>query len=104
MYLWNVYIDSRLKRSGKPAYDTQEDREEEMRECYPELSMELRKECFDFLWELEPLNHEQITEMSRNLFSASREIESLAHSRGEKLNNFKTLEDLKNYGQEWDNG
>ncbi len=60
-YLWNVYIDSRLERSGKPAYDTQEDREEEMRECYPELSMELRKECFDFLWELEPLNHEQIT-------------------------------------------
>ena len=99
-YLWNVYIDSRLERSGKPAYDTQEDREEEMKECYPELSMELRKECFDFLWELEPLNHEQITEMSRNLFSASREIESLAHSRGEKLNNFKTLEDLKNYAQE----
>ena len=99
-YLWNVYIDSRLERSGKPAYDTQEDREEEMKECYPELSMELRKECFDFLWELEPLNHEQITEMSRNLFLASKEIESLAHSRGEKLNNFKTLEDLKNYGRE----
>ncbi len=71
-----------------------------MKECYPELSMELRKECFDFLWELKPLNHEQITEMSRNLFSVSKELESLAHSRGEKLNSFKTLKDLKNYGQE----
>ncbi|MFQ5713808.1 MAG: hypothetical protein ACE5GU_07240 [Candidatus Scalinduaceae bacterium] len=99
-YLWNVYIDSRLERSGKPAYDTQEDREEEMKECYPELSMELRKECFDFLWELEPLNHEQITEMSRNLFSASKEIESLAQSRGEKQIKFETLEELINYGQE----
>ncbi len=99
-YLWNVYIDSRLERSGKPAYDTQEDREEEMRECYPELSMELRKECFDFLWELEPLNHEQVTEMSRNLFSASREIESLAHSRGEKQIKFETLKELINYGRE----
>ena len=99
-YLWNVYIDSRLKRDGKPAYDTQEDREEEMKECYPELSMELRKECFDFLWELEPLNHEQITEMSRNLFSVSRELESLAQSRGEKQIKFETLEELINYGRE----
>lgn len=99
-YLWNVYIDSRLERSGKPAYETREDREEEMGECYPELSMELRKECFDFLWQLEPLNHEQITEMSRNLFLASKEIETLAHSRGEKLIDFKTLKDLKNYGKE----
>ncbi len=99
-YLWNVYIDSRLERSGKPAYDTQEDREEEMKECYPELSMELRKECFDFLWELEPLNHEQITEMSRNLFSVSKEIESLAQSRGEKQIKFETLEELINYGRE----
>ncbi len=99
-YLWNVYIDSRLERSGKPAYDTQEDREEEMKECYPELSMELRKECFDFLWELEPLNHEQITKMSRNLFSASKEIESLAQSRGEKQIKFETLEELINYGRE----
>ncbi|MBO1224668.1 MAG: hypothetical protein JYX80_09565 [Candidatus Scalindua sediminis] len=99
-YLWNVYIDSRLERSGKPAYDTQEDREEEMKECYPELSMELRKECFDFLWGREPLNHEQITEISRNLFSASKEIESLAHSRGEKQIKFETLEELINYGRE----
>jgi hypothetical protein len=99
-YLWNVYIDSRLEMGGKPAYETREDREEEMGECYPELSMELRKECFDFLWELEPLSHEQITEMSHNLFLASKELESLAHSRGEKMIDFKTLKDLKNYGQE----
>jgi hypothetical protein len=71
-----------------------------MKECYPELSMELRKECFDFLWELEPLNHEQITEMSRNLFSASKEIESLAQSRGEKQIKFETLKELINYGRE----
>ncbi len=59
----------------------------------------MRKKVFDFLWKLEPLNHEQITEMSRNLFSASKELESLAQAHGEKLQNFKTLEDLKNYGQ-----
>ncbi len=29
-YLWNVYIDSRLERSGKPAYETREGREKEM--------------------------------------------------------------------------
>ncbi|MFQ5956700.1 MAG: hypothetical protein ACE5KK_02880 [Candidatus Brocadiales bacterium] len=98
-YLWNVYIDSRLSNDGKPAYETREDREEEIGECYPELSADLRKRAFDFLWELKPLNHKQITKMSHNLFSASRELKSLAHSRGEKLHNFDTLEDLKNYGQ-----
>ncbi|MFQ5862504.1 MAG: hypothetical protein ACE5IC_05215 [Candidatus Brocadiales bacterium] len=98
-YLWNVYIDSRLSMDGKPAYETREGREKEMGECYPELSTDMRKKVFDCLWELKPLNHKQITGMSRDLFSASKELRSLAHSRGEKLHNFKTLEDLKNYGQ-----
>ena len=49
-YLWNVYIDSRLVKSGKPSYDTQEAREREIEECYPELSAGLRKRCFTFLW------------------------------------------------------
>ncbi len=99
-YLWNVYIDSRLERSGKPAYDTQGGREKEIEECYPELSIELRKKCFDFLWGLEPLDFEQISEMSHNLFSASKELESFAQSHGEKLIKFDTLEDLKNYKRE----
>ncbi|MFQ5963309.1 MAG: hypothetical protein ACE5KZ_03385 [Candidatus Scalinduaceae bacterium] len=98
-YLWNVYIDGRLERSEKPAYETREGREREMEECYPELSAELRKKSFDFLWNLEPLNHEQITKMSHDLFSASEELKSIAQSRGEKLHNFKTLEDLKNYSK-----
>ncbi|MEE9584907.1 MAG: hypothetical protein V3W51_05430 [Candidatus Brocadiales bacterium] len=98
-YLWNVYIDSRLSRDGLPAYETCEGREKEMEECYPELSAELRKKVFDFLWELEPLSQKQIAEMSHDLFSASNELRSLANSRGEKLHNFETLEDLKNYGK-----
>ncbi len=96
-YLWNVYIDGRLERSGKPAYDTREGREKEIDECYPELSAELRKKIFDFLWELGPLNFEQITDMSRDLFSVSEELKSFADSYGEKLQKFETIEDLKNY-------
>jgi hypothetical protein len=99
-YLWNVYIDSRLERSGKPAYETQEEREREMGECYPELSMGLRKKCFGFLWIQGLLNFEQITEMSHDLFSTFDELRSLVQSHGEKLIKFETLEDLKNYGQE----
>lgn len=98
-YLWNVYIDSRLERSRKPAYDTQEGREKEIEECYPELSIGLRKKCFDFLWKLEPLDFEQITEMSHDLFSTFEELRSLAQSHGEKLIKFETLEELKNYGK-----
>lgn len=98
-YLWNVYIDSRLERSGKPAYATRQAREEEMEECYPELSADMRRRIFDFLWELEPLNQKQIAGMSHDLFSASKELKSLARSRGEKLHKFKTQEDLKNYGR-----
>lgn len=96
-YLWNVYIDSRLERSGRPAYATRQAREEEMDECYPELSTEMRKRAFDFLWELEPLDQKRIVKMSCDLFSASKELKSLARSRGERLEKFKTLEDLRNY-------
>ena len=96
-YLWNVYIDSRLEREAKPAYETRENREKEMEECYPELSEELRKKIFDFLWKLTPLNFKQITDMSRNLLSASEEINTLALSHDESVLNFKTLDDLKNY-------
>jgi len=96
-YLWNVYIDGRLERSGRPAYDTREGREKEIDECYPELSDGLRKKVFDFLWKLGPLNFEQITDMSRNLFSATEGLKSLADSYGEKLRMFETIDDLKNY-------
>ena len=98
-YLWNVYIDSRLERNGLPAYDTREGREKEINECYPELSAMLRKKIFDFLWKLEPLNFEQISQMSHDLFSASEELNSIAKSHGEKLHDFEILEDLKNYGK-----
>lgn len=96
-YLWNVYIDSRLLRSEKPAYESREGREKEMGECYPELSVKLRTEIFDYLWELTPLNHTQITEMSYDLFSKSERLMSFSQSYGEKLHNFETLEDLKKY-------
>ena len=103
-YLWNVYIDGRLVKSGKPAYNTQEEREKEIEECYPELSADLRKSVFDFLWGQDLLNHQQIVGMSHDLFSCSRELKSLADSRGEKLQNFSTLEDLKNYKQQNERG
>jgi hypothetical protein len=96
-YLWNVYIDSRLVKSGKPSYDTQEAREKEIEECYPELSSGLRKRCFTFLWGMGLLDFEQISAMSHDLFSAFEELKSLAQSHGEKQITFETLEELKNY-------
>ncbi len=98
-YLWNVYIDSRLVRSGKPSYDTQEAREKEIEECYPELSVDLRKQCFAFLWGLELLDFEQISAMSYDLFSAFEELRCFSESHGEKLVTFETMEALKNYGK-----
>ncbi len=92
------YIDSRLEKGGKPAYDTQEAREKEIEECYPELSSTLRKKCFKFLWELEIFDFEQISEMSYDLFSTFEKLKLLAKSHGEKQNTFETTEELKNYG------
>ncbi len=97
-YLWNVYIDSRLVKSGKPSYDTQEARENEIGECYPELSAGLRKKCFAFLWGLGLLDFEQISAMSYDLFSTFEELRFLAESHGEKLVTFESMEELKNYG------
>ena len=98
-YLWNVYIDSRLVKSGKPSYDTQEAREKEIDECYPELSKDLRKKCFTFLWGMGLLNFEQISAMSYDLFSTFEELRFLAESHGEKQVTFETMEELKNYGK-----
>ena len=96
-YLWNVYIDSRLIKSGKPSYDTQEARESEIEECYPELSAGLRKKCFTFLWGLGLLDFEQISAMSYDLLSTFEELRFLAESLGEKQMTFETMEELKNY-------
>jgi hypothetical protein len=98
-YLWNVYIDSRLEKSGKPAYDTQDAREKEIEECYPELSPDLRKKCFNFLWGLGLLDFEQISKMSHDLFSTFEELRFLAESHGEKQITFETMEELRNYKQ-----
>jgi len=98
-YLWNVYIDSRLVKSGKPSYDTQEAREKEIEECYPELSAGLRKKCFDFLWGLGLLDFEQISAMSYDLFSTFDELRFLAESHGEKQVTFETMKELKNHGK-----
>ncbi len=98
-YLWNVYIDSRLEKSGKPPYDTQEAREKEIEECYPELSADLRKKCFNFLWGMRHLDFEQISAMSYDLFSTFEEIRFHAESYDEKQITFETMEELKNYGQ-----
>ena len=98
-YLWNVYIDSRLVKSGKPSYDTQEAREKEIDECYPELSTGLRKKCFTFLWGMGLLDFEQISAMSYDLFSTFDELRFLAESHGEKQVTFDTREELKNYGK-----
>ncbi len=94
-YLWNVYIDSRLVKSGKPSYDTHEAREKEIEECYPGLSADLRKKCFDFLWGLGLLDFEQITAMSYDLFSTFEELRCLAESHGGKQVTFEIMEALK---------
>ncbi len=98
-YLWNVYIDSRLVKSGKPSYDTQEAREKEIDECYPELSADLRKKCFTFLWGMGLLDFEQISAMSYDLFSTFDELRFLAESHAEKQITFETMDELKNYGK-----
>jgi hypothetical protein len=98
-YLWNVYIDSRLVKNEKPSYDTQEARENEIGECYPELSAGLRKKCFAFLWGLGLLDFEQISAMSYDLFSTFEELRFLAESHGEKQVTFESMEELKNYGK-----
>ncbi len=98
-YLWNVYIDSRLVKSGKPSYDTQEARENEIGECYPELSAGLRQKCFAFLWGLGLLDFEQISAMSYDLFSTFEELRFLAESHGEKQVTFESMEELKKYGK-----
>ena len=98
-YLWNVYIDSRLIKSGKPSYDTQEAREKEIEECYPELSEDLREKCFTFLWGMGLLDFEQISAMSYDFFSTFDELRFLAESHGEKQVTFETMEELKNYGK-----
>ena len=85
-----MYINSRLIKSGKPSYDTQEARENEIEECYPELSAGLRKRCFTFLWGMGPLDFEQISVMSYDLFSTFEELKSLALSHGEEQITFKT--------------
>ena len=94
-YLWNVYIDSRLVKSVKPSYDTHEAREKEIEECYPGLSADLRKKCFDFLWGLGLLDFEQITAMSYDLFSTFEELRCLAESHGGKQVTFEIMEALK---------
>ena len=98
-YLWNVYIDSRLIKSGKPSYDTQEAREKEIEECYPELSEDLREKCFTFLWGMGLLDFEQISAMSYDFFSTFDELRFLAESHGEKQITFETMEELKKYGK-----
>ena len=98
-YLWNVYIDSRLLKSGKPSYDTLEARANEIGECYPELSDGLRKKCFTFLWGMGLLDFEQISAMSYDLFSTFDELRFLAESHGEKQVAFETMEELRNYGK-----
>ncbi len=65
--MWNVYIDSRLVKSRMASYDTQEAREKEKEVCYPELSVGLRKKCFDFLWGMVLLDFE--TDFSNELRS-----------------------------------
>jgi hypothetical protein len=47
-YLWNVYIDSRSVKSGKPSYDTQEAREKEDRRMLPGIERSLRKRALPF--------------------------------------------------------
>lgn len=98
-YLWNVYIDSRLVKSGKPSYDSLEARRKEIEECYPELSTQLRNKCFSFLWGLGLLDFEQISAMSYDLFSTFDELQFLAQSHNEKQISFETMEELRSYGR-----
>ncbi|HHT9120320.1 MAG TPA: hypothetical protein ACFYD3_07245 [Candidatus Hypogeohydataceae bacterium YC41] len=102
-YLWNVYIDSRLIKAEKPAYASYYSREDEMGECWPELSEDTRKELFDYLWNLSDkgsLTQKQLIQLSNDVFKFSKDLKAKSKARGEKLRKFKTLEELKHFA-EW---
>ncbi len=99
-YLWNVYIDSRLAKAGKPAYATYDSREHEMGECWPELSAETRRELFDYLWDLSDtstLSQKQIVQLSQDIFKFRKDLKAKAKARGEKVRKFKTQAELLHF-------
>jgi hypothetical protein len=100
-YLWNVYIDSRLDKAGRPAYATCDSRADEIGECWPELSEETRRELFDYLWNLcdTELTQKQILQLSGDIFKFRKDLKAKSKARGEKLRKFKTLEELKHFAQ-----
>ncbi len=99
-YLWNVYIDSRLIKAGKPAYATCDSREDELSECWPELSEETRKELFDYLWNLSDtskLSQKQIIQLGKDIFKFRKDLKSRSKARGDRLIKFKTFEDIQRF-------
>lgn len=99
-YLWNVYIDSRLIKAGNPAYATCNSREDEIGECWPELSEDTRKELFDYLWNLcdaVKLSQKQILQLSKDIFKFRKDLKARAQARGDRLRGFKTLEELRRF-------
>lgn len=101
-YLWNVYIDGRLIKAGKPAYAAFDSREDEMGECWPELSEDTRKELFDYLWNLSDtgtLTQKQILQLSKDVFKFRKDLKARAKARGEGVKKFKTLENLQHFAQ-----
>jgi hypothetical protein len=99
-YLWNVYIDSRLIKAGKPAYATYDQRKAEIVECWPEFSEETRKDIFEYLWNLSDtgvVTQKQLLQLSKDIFKLSKSLKDRAKARGEKPRKFKTIEDLKHF-------
>ena len=99
-YLWNVYIDSRLIKAGRPAYATLDSRGDEMGECWPEFSEGTRKGLFDYLWDLSDtggLTQKQIIQLSKDVFKFRKDLKAQSQARGERLRDFKTLEELRHF-------
>ena len=104
-YLWNVYIDSRLIKAGKPAYATLDSRKDELGECWPEFSEDTRKGLFDYLWDLSDtggLTQQQIIQLSKDVFKFRKDLKAQSLVRGERLRDFKTLEELRHFAQRGD--
>ncbi|MBI1746306.1 MAG: hypothetical protein HYR55_06925 [Acidobacteria bacterium] len=64
--LWNILIESRLRKAGKPTMAGREERFAEFEALYQKLPLTPRVAVFDVLWSAEQLTHRDLIEMASN--------------------------------------
>jgi len=64
---WDIFVDSRLLRSGKETIGSKDARFEEFAALYSTFSGEVKKAIFDKLWEDEGLTHSRMMELAKDV-------------------------------------